>query len=332
MADMTPRIRGYLDQMGKQLHLYPQERQEILNEFEAHIEDRVNELIENGLPRDAALNEALRALGKSDLIAGQLYEVHSRVSWYHTALATLPHLLLSLVFALRLWTAPVWVISMLVLALTITIIGWRKGRPRWTYPWLGYCLVTPIVSWGLAMSAVGYGAWGVVANGALPLSIPIYAASFIYISFSVWIVIRIVRVIAKPDWLMGSLAVLPIPFLGFWFFYFYNGGDLLQSDVSVLKEVDTSVAIVFLIIGLATAAFFRISRRVARVALLAITAPSLIVLAWISYQGGAGFIAVFLFAVMSLAVLLIPAFFDLKNSEPEVNRYAADENAEGTWG
>ncbi|MCH8825460.1 MAG: hypothetical protein J4O08_02710 [Chloroflexi bacterium] len=329
---MTPHIRGYLDQMGKQLHLYPQERQEILNEFEAHIEDRVNELIENGLPRDAALNEALRALGKSDLIAGQLYEVHSRVSWYHTALATLPHLLLSLVFALRLWTAPVWVISMLVLALTITIIGWRKGRPRWTYPWLGYCLVTPIVSWGLAMSAVGYGAWGVVANGALPLSIPIYAASFIYISFSVWIVIRIVRVIAKPDWLMGSLAVLPIPFLGFWFFYFYNGGDLLQSDVSVLKEVDTSVAIVFLIIGLATAAFFRISRRVARVALLAITAPSLIVLAWISYQGGAGFIAVFLFAVMSLAVLLIPAFFDLKNSEPEVNRYAADENAEGTWG
>lgn len=329
---MTPHIRGYLDQMGKQLHLYPQERQEILNEFEAHIEDRVNELIENGLPRDAALNEALRALGKSDLIAGQLYEVHSRVSWYHTALATLPHLLLSLVFALRLWTAPVWVISMLVLALTITIIGWRKGRPRWTYPWLGYCLVTPIVSWGLAMSAVGYGAWGVVANGALPLSIPIYAASFIYISFSVWIVIRIVRVIAKPDWLMGSLAVLPIPFLGFWFFYFYNGGDLLQSDVSVLKEVDTSVAIVFLIIGLATAAFFRISRRVARVALLAITAPSLIVLAWISYQGGAGFIAVFLFAVMSLAVLLIPAFFDLKNSEPDVNRYAADENAEGTWG
>lgn len=329
---MTPHIRGYLDQMGKQLHLYPQERQEILNEFEAHIEDRVNELIENGLPRDAALNEALRALGKSDLIAGQLYEVHSRVSWYHTALATLPHLLLSLVFALRLWTAPVWVISMLVLALTITIIGWRKGRPRWTYPWLGYCLVTPIVSWGLAMSAVGYGAWGVVANGALPLSIPIYAASFIYISFSVWIVIRIVRVIAKPDWLMGSLAVLPIPFLGFWFFYFYNGGDLLQSDVSVLKEVDTSVAIVFLIIGLATAAFFRISRRVARVALLAITAPSLIVLAWISYQGGAGFIAVFLFAVMSLAVLLIPAFFDLKNSESDVNRYAADENAEGTWG
>lgn len=329
---MTPRIRGYLDQMGKQLHLYPQERQEILNEFEAHIEDRVNELIEGGLPRDAALNEALRALGKSDLVAGQLYEVHSRVSWYHTALATLPHLLLSLVFALHLWTAPVWVISMLVLALTITIIGWRKGRPRWTYPWLGYCLVTPIVSWGLAMSAVGYGAWGVVANGALPLSIPIYAASFIYISFSVWIVIRIVRVIAKPDWLMGSLAVLPIPFLGFWFFYFYNGGDLLQSDVSVLKEVDTSVAIVFLIIGSATAAFFRISRRVARVALLAITAPSLIVLAWISYQGGAGYIAVFLFAVMSLAVLLIPAFFDLKNSEPDVNRYAADENAEGTWG
>ena len=303
-----------------------------MHELEAHIVDRVNELIEMGVPRRAANQETLKALGQSNLIAEQLYQVHSRGSWYHTALATLPHLMLSLVFALHLWTAPVWVIGMMALALTITIIGWRKGRPRWTYPWLGYCLVAPIVSWGLAMSAVGYGAWGVLARGALPLSIPIYAASFVYIAVSIWVVIRIVRKIAKPDWLMGSLAILPIPFLGFWFFYFYNGGDLLQSDVSVLKEVDTSVAIVFLIIGTATAAFFRITRRVARVALLAITAPSLIVLAWISYQGGAGFTAVFIFAVMSLAVLLIPAFFNLKDSEPDLRQYVADENAEGLWG
>lgn len=329
---MTSHIASYLNEIGKQLHLYPQERQEILHELEAHIEDRVNELIEMGVPRRAANQETLKALGQSNLIAEQLYQVHSRGSWYHTALATLPHLMLSLVFALHLWTAPVWVIGMMALALTITIIGWRKGRPRWTYPWLGYCLVAPIVSWGLAMSAVGYGAWGVLARGALPLSIPIYAASFVYIAVSIWVVIRIVRKIAKPDWLMGSLAILPIPFLGFWFFYFYNGGDLLQSDVSVLKEVDTSVAIVFLIIGTATAAFFRITRRVARVALLAITAPSLIVLAWISYQGGAGFTAVFIFAVMSLAVLLIPAFFNLKDSEPDLRQYVADENAEGLWG
>lgn len=329
---MKPHIRGYLDEMGKQLHLDPKEEQEILHELEVHIEDRVCELLDQGLSREAALQNALESLGQSEMIAGQLYEVHSRGSWYHTALATLPHLLLSLVFALHLWATPVWVISMLLLALTITVVGWRKGRPRWTYPWLGYCLMGPIVSWGLAMSAVGYGAWGVVANDALPLSIPIYAASFIYIAFSIWIVIRIVRNIAKPDWLMGSLAILPIPFLGFWFFYFYNGGDLLQSDVSVLKEVDTSVAIVFLIIGSATAAFFRITRRVARVALLAITAPSLIVLAWISYQGGAGLTAVFMFAVMSLAVLLIPAFFDLKNSRPDAPQFTPDENPEGTWG
>ncbi len=310
---MTTLIRGYLNDLGKQLHLEPQEREEILYELQAHIEDRARELVEAGEPSGEALAHALQDLGTSRRIASQFYEVHSRGSWYHTALAALPHILLALMFVLHLWTTPIWVALMLVIALVISVLGWSKGRPRWTYPWLGYCLVIPIVSWGLAMSAVGYGAWGVVTSGALPLGIPIYAASFAYLAFSLWIVIKVVSKVARRDWVMASLAVLPIPFLAYWFFYFYDRGALLQSTGQTLRAVDNSAAIVFLIVALATALFFRIGRRLVRVALLVITAPCMIVLAWLSYQGGPGYMAVFAFSAISLIVLLIPALFDLKD-------------------
>ena len=311
---MSAQKRGYLENLGEQLHLHPRERREILHELQAHIEDRTEELIEAGVSSDEALNHALNDLGASETIASELYEVHSQSSWYQTLLAVTPHLLLSFMFAFHLWANPGWVALMLVVAIVISVFGWRMGRPRWTYPWLGYCLAFPIVSWGLAISAVGYGAWSVITRDSLPLSIPIYAASLVYIAFSLWIVIRFVSKVARPDWVMASLAVLPIPFLTYWFLYFYNRIEFLESTGRPIREVDSSAAIVFLILAAGTAVFLRIGRRLVRVALLVITAPSMIILAWLSYQGGPGYVIVFIFATMSLAVLLAPALFDFRGS------------------
>ena len=153
-------------------------------------------------------------------------------------------------------------------------------------------------------------------RGSLPLGIPIYVACLAYIAFSLWIVIRIVSKVARPDWVMASLAVLPIPFLAYWFFYFYNGGGALESSGPPLHEVDSSAAVVFLILAGATAVFFRIGRRLVRVALLVITAPSMVILAWFSYQGGPSYVALFTFSAISLALLLSPALFDLKEDRP----------------
>ena len=308
---MASTIRGYLEDLSRQLHLAPQEQSEILDELQTHVEDKTRDLIDAGESSDEAINHALLDLGASDAIANQFYEVHSRGSWYHTVLAVLPHILISLMFALHLWTSPGWIVLMLGVAMVITVIGWRMGRPRWTYPWLGYCLVIPLISWGLAMSTVGYGAWGIVTRGVLPLGNPIYIASFAYVAFSLWIVIRNVSKVVRPDWVMASLAVLPVPFLAYWFFYFYSRDDALIAAGQQLQEVDSSVAAVFLVVAAATAVFFRLGRRGVRVALLVITTPSLLVLAWLSYQGGPGWVAVFMFSAISLALLLSPALFDL---------------------
>ncbi len=327
---MTTLIRGYLANLSRQLHLEPPEEREILHELQTHIEDKAQELIEAGVSSDEALTYALNDLGGSQSIADQLYEVHSRGSVYHTGLAVLPHILIAVMFAFHLWTAFVWAVIMLVVALVISVLGWRKGRPRWTYPWLGYCLVVPIISWGLAMSAVGYGAWTIVTRGTLPLSIPIYIASFIYVGLSLWIVIKIVSKVARRDWVMASLAVMPIPFLAYWFFYFYTQSEALRSAGQSLREIDSSVAIVFLILAASTAIFFRIGRRLVRVALLVITAPSMIVLAWLSYRGGPGYMAVFTFSAISLAGLLSPMLFDIRDSHSDQTASPLEESSEGS--
>lgn len=310
---MTRPVRGYLSDLGAHLHLDPSQEGEILRELQGHLEDRAQELADSGMSTDAALTQAMREMGESRVIASSLYEVHSTRSWHHAGLAALPHVLLSLMFALHIWTAPVWVSLLLGIALIISVLGWRAGRPTWTFPWLGYVLMVPLISWGLAMSAVGYGAWGIITTGSLPFGIPLYLGSLLYIGVSLWIVIRIVSRVARKDWLMASLTVLPIPFLAYWFLYFYDNDELFTPSGErvgqSLQEVDSSAAIVFLILAIATAVFFRVGRRAVRVALLAITAPSVVILAWVSYQGGVGHMAVFGFAALSLIVLFAPALF-----------------------
>ena len=308
---MTNHIRGYLSELGEHLHIEQAKKGEILRELRGHLEDRAQELADTGMSTDEALGQAMREMGESRSVATGLYEVHSSRSWYHAGLAALPHILLSLMFALHIWTAPVWVSIMLGVALVISVLGWRAGSPTWTFPWLGYCLIVPLISWGLAMSAVGYGAWMIITEHTLPFGVSIYLGSLLYVAVSLWIVIRVVSRVARRDWLMASLTVLPIPFLAYWFLYFYGNDELFSMSGErvgrSLQEMDSSAAIVFLTLGVATAVFFKVGRRAVRVALLAITVPSVVVLAWLSYKGGVGQMALFGFAALSLTVLFAPA-------------------------
>ncbi len=260
--------------------------------------------------RQEAVGQALKGLGQTRGLAQNMYAVHSRASWRDTIIAVIPHLLFSLLFAFHLWTKVFLVAILLLATALISLRGWKNGRPSWTYPWLGYCLLAPVVSWVLALVALAYGAWTLVTQGSMPLGIPIYLASLIYIPLSLWVMLSIFFNVIRRDWLLASLASFPFPFLAYWLFYFNSRGIVFEPESASLRDADTSMALVFLILAVSTAIFFRVGRRLVRVALLVIATPLMILIAWGSYQGGPGYPAVFLFSLASVLLLLTPALLE----------------------
>ena len=63
---MASQLRGYLKTLEKRLHLDPDERDEILVELETHIEDRTQDLIDEGKSSDEAVQDALSGLGRAE--------------------------------------------------------------------------------------------------------------------------------------------------------------------------------------------------------------------------------------------------------------------------
>jgi uncharacterized membrane protein len=109
---------------------------------------------------------------------------------------------------------------------------------------------------------------------------------------------------------IGYVATHPVP--GLLGCFFCQEQLLVAGQIGrLVQSVETSASIVFLVLAAATALFFRISRRVARVGLLAIMVPSTFVLGWLSYQRGHGYMAVFVASAIALVIVLAPALHDL---------------------
>ena len=209
-----PSIGNYLNALARRLHLDPQHEREILEELQAHIEDKAAELEAQGLDRETALNCAVEEMGAPRTLASRMYAVHSTGVWRDVVLAMFPHFLLAALFALHLWSHYFLVSLVLVGIAFVTWRNWRAGHPsKWSYTWMGYTLAAPAISWLLSLIALGYGAWTLVTTGQLPFNIALFFLLVGYVPFSMWIVYNVVAKIAKRDWLLVSLTALPFPFL-----------------------------------------------------------------------------------------------------------------------
>lgn len=310
---MTASSDAYLRNIARNLHMRGSEEYPILRELEGHIEDSAAELMDEGIATDDAFSFAVDELGDSESLAGKLYEVHTRGSWNKTALAVLPHAVLAMTFAIGIWTSIGWIALLLTTGVAVTVLGWTRGRPSWTFPWLGYSLMAPVASWGLALGVIVYSIWGLVTRGTLPVSIVIFLVSPVYFAVATWFLFRISTRMAQRDWVTVSLATLPTPLLLYWSYYFYNHSVVLTASGLRLQGINPSAAIIFLLLGAATTIFFRIARRVFRIILVAVLGPVFVVLAWLSFSGGPSPTAVFILASVSAAIMLSPMLLQQKS-------------------
>ena len=259
---MVSSISHYLNRFKDCLHIDQTIKDGVAEELYTHLEEKTQELEENGLSREEAGKIAVQSLGSPELIAQQIYETHAQGSWKEALFSASPHLLVALLFTSYYWQNIVYVSIILASTVGIAIYGWHRGKPVWLFPWLGYYLM-PVVITGILLLSLPQG-WG-------------WIAALIYIPLALFVFIHIVRQTARRDWLYASLMLAPMLVTFTWFSSLGTGNELLASDwVARLQANALWIVISFIALAGATIAFIRLKAR--RYKILSLLIPPLIIL------------------------------------------------------
>ena len=132
---MVSGLTGYLSTVRDNLRLDRSAEVEVLQELKGHIDDRLEELKKSGLSEEEATRRCLELLGSAKLFARQVYETYSRATWRQSLLASLPHFLFGIMFALNWWRVLGGLLCVLVLVVSTLVYAWCHVKPRWLSSW-----------------------------------------------------------------------------------------------------------------------------------------------------------------------------------------------------
>ncbi len=264
---MTLDLNNYLKSIKSDARLDLSDETIIMTELEAHIEDKVKELTDAGLPQTEAIKECLNQMGNVKSIARQIYEAYSQGSWKHVLLASLPHFLFGLLFVLDWWHHPAWLSVLVIAVLATTLYGWSHGKPFWIFPWMSYTLV-PVCIGGVILLYLPPG-WS-------------FLAVLVYIPLALWWFFRVIVTTIKRDWLFSSLMLLPMPIVIGWYLAVSPSGGFSEDTLKQLYQFSPWIGLSFMGLAATIAVFIRVRQRWLRIALLA--ASGLVTLCLIAYH------------------------------------------------
>lgn len=292
---MTLDLTHYLESIRTDARLEKTDETIIMGELEAHIEDKLKDLTEAGMTKEDAVKECLSQMGSIKSIAREVYEAYSQGTWKQVFLASMPHLLIGLLFGLNWWRQPVWLSLVLVSILGITVYGWSHGKPSWVFTWMGYTLI-PIIIVGAVLLCLPEG-WA-------------FMAILAYLPLALWWFIRIVMLTVKRDWLFSSLALLPLPIIIGWYLAVSPSGRLSEECLQQLYSFAPWIGLSFIGLALTIAVFVRVRQRRLRVGVLA--ASGLVTLSLIVYHstGYVDNLTFFGLLVAMWAVLIVPPLLE----------------------
>jgi len=290
-------LNHYLDSVRDNLRLDLSSEREVTSELETHIEDRLQELRQAGLSEEEAANTCVKLLGSAKLVARQIYEAHSQGTWRQALLASMPHLLFGLLFALNWWQGIGWLLVMLVLVLSMAVYGWWHGKPAWLFSWLGYSLL-PVVVAGLLLLYLPKG-WS-------------WVAILLYIPLALWLLYRITVQTIKRDWLYSSLMLFPVPIILGWFLAVQLEGRFPEFSVERLHDLAPWIGLSFLALAISAAIFIRLRQRWLKVAVLFISGLLTLIMAACYAEGRLGLSTFLVLILVLLSLFLTPALLERK--------------------
>lgn len=309
---MLPIIRNYLTDVRSHLHLDPAIEKQVIGELYTYFQEKIAELQEKGLSEKVAARVAVKSFGRTKVVARLMYEAYSKGDWSEALLSALPHILVAVLFVTHLWYHPVLAPISFALLVGVTLFGWWHGKPNWLYSWIGYAML-PMMIGGYASLAVLERTVSFIftGNGSLP-SIWILLLVFVFIALSLWVIIRTTVRVVKRDWILASLMLAPLPVLGSWLFNIEQMGGLFQGNTTTFYQWDVSMALVLVVLAVASATFVRLRKRLFKgIALMTLVFISMTIIGHILWenQGFFGFLAI---SILSLLFLISPLLLKVR--------------------
>ncbi len=295
----------YISDIRDNLRLDDDDKTEVINELQTHIEDEYQELRDKGLSEEEAVSSCIRFFGSAAVIAREIYEAHCQGTWREALLASLPHCLFALLFSLNLWRGAGWMIITLAVVVAMTVYALGRGKPVWLFPWRGYYFL-PVIITGVLLLYLPHG-WSWVA---IVIYIPLVAILFSAVVKTV-----------KRDWLYSGLMMLPVPGIIGWFIAVGNKGDVLNIDLENVELYATGIGLSFLGLAATTIAFLRLRKRWMRGVLLVLTGFLTLAMVTFYSEGRIGLPLFLGLTLFMLLLLLSPAIIDRKIRQKLLNRF-----------
>jgi len=295
---MANKLGGYLDSFKACFKGDAAVKVSVIRELRTHLEDKSRELKESGLSEEEAVKTSIQAFGPPQLIAQQIYDVHSQGTWQEAFFAALPHLLVALVFASYHWQNIFCLLIILAAVTCIVIYGWCHHKPVWFFPWLGYYLL-PVIITGFLLIYLPYGWVWLAMLGYFPLAL--FALAYI------------MKQIVSRDWLYVSLMLAPLPVVFSWSLALGINGFLPGNILSARLQLAIPwIVVSFLVLAMAAFTFTRVRQRWCKGATLLIPPSVILVLVALANRGNIGFWG-WLILLLSLFAITGPAWLQARS-------------------
>lgn len=266
---MQPEVFTYLEEVRLHLHLDPRTETRVMKELTAHFEEKLADLEDQGVPVPEATRTALSSFGDARNISRLMYEAYSRGSWSETLFSCQPHLIIAALFATHVWRSPVLLGTAFAAIVIIALLGLRNGSSPWMYSWVGYAVLPLIVLSYVSIDPVAQAFTFLFKGHGTPLP-PLRLLVVVgVLAVTIWLVSVTAVSVARRDWILLSLMLLPLPVLGLWLVNMSQSvGSITQALLSIearFSRWDGAMADFFLTLGVTTAFFVRVRQRAIKV-------------------------------------------------------------------
>jgi hypothetical protein len=265
---MQAEVGSYLDEVRTHLHLDSRTESRVISELYTHFQEKVSDLEDSGMAESEATREALEAFGDARSIARMMYEAHSRGSWTEALISCQPHLIVAALFATHIWRNPVLLGGAFAAIVVIALLGWRRGASPWLYSWVGFAVLPLLVFSFLSIDPVARTVTWVLRGQGTPAPLWHLVVLLVVYAFTLWLIAAATMAVARTDWILVSLMLLPLPMLAIWLISVSQSGyllDALRSLESRFSRWDGAMAGIFVILGVTTVLFVRVRRRAVKV-------------------------------------------------------------------